>query len=61
MKMPRQPQSATAPWPPETVLAMNVCLLTQPMLDLQRWFEAQVVLHLGCSPHGAHMDGALIA
>ncbi|MFZ2279321.1 MAG: hypothetical protein WAW39_16125 [Prosthecobacter sp.] len=48
-------------WPPETVLAINVFLLQHPSLDMQPWFEEQVVLHLGCSPHGRRVDSSSIA
>ena len=60
MKTLRQPLIAAVQaavcWPPETVLAMNICLLTRPGLDVQRWFEEQVVLHLGHSPHGGGVN-----
>lgn len=60
MKTLRQPESANTraaeDWSPETVLAMNLFLLTRPDLDVQRWFEKQVALHLGCSPHGGRVD-----
>ncbi len=65
MKLFRQPPNAAAQaaasWPPKTVLAMNACLLTQPILDVQRWFEEQVVLHLGYSPHSGHADSTATA
>ncbi|MCF7786907.1 MAG: hypothetical protein K9N47_12340 [Prosthecobacter sp.] len=65
MKTLSQPETATAraaeDWSPESVLAMNICLLAHPDLDVQPWFEEQVALHLGCSPHGSHMDSSPIA
>jgi hypothetical protein len=65
MKTLRQPESATTraaeDWSPETVLAMNLCLLTQPNLDVQRWFEEQVALQMGCLPHGVRADDSAIA
>lgn len=48
--------SGAGDWSPAMVLAMDVYLLTQPDLDVQCWFEEQVALHLGCSPHGARVD-----
>ena len=65
MKTLSQPETATVraggDWPSKTVLAMNLFLLTRPDLDVQRWFEEQVVLHLGCSPHGGRVDASPIA
>lgn len=52
---------AAEAWSPETVLAMNIFLLKHPSLDMQHWFEEQVVLHLGCSPHGMRVDSSPIA
>jgi len=61
----RQPQiveaQAAAYWPETTVLAMNLHLLTHPGLHVQRWFEEQVALHLGCSPHGGRVNPSPIA
>ena len=51
---------AVASWPMQTVLAMNICLLTRPDMDVQRWFEEQVIMHLGHSPHGGRATGAPI-
>ena len=48
-------------WSPESVLAMNIFLLKHPSLDMQPWFEEQVDLHLGCSPHGRRVDSSPIA
>jgi hypothetical protein len=48
-------------WPPESVLAMNTCLLAHPELDVQRWFEEQVALHLGYTPHGRRVASSPIA
>lgn len=65
MKTLCQSETATARagggWSLETVLAMNLFLLTQPGLDVQRWFEEQVVLHLGHSPHGGNAAASSIA
>ncbi|MHB1081336.1 MAG: hypothetical protein ACYC67_18205 [Prosthecobacter sp.] len=65
MKTPSQPEitasKAAEAWSPESVLAMNIFLLTHPSLDPQHWFEEQVVLHLGCSPHGRRVDASPIA
>lgn len=65
MKTFRQPETDSAKaaenWAPETVLAMNLRLLTHPPRDFQRWFEEQVAVHLGFSPHGAGLDSKPIA
>ena len=65
MKPLRQQQStavqAAVCWPLKTVLSMNLCLLTHPALDVQRWFEEQVALHLGCLPHGSHVSDSAAA
>ncbi|MDB6007259.1 MAG: hypothetical protein JWR15_4246 [Prosthecobacter sp.] len=47
LRKPRDtPFQTPATWPLKRVQAMNLCLLTQPIVDVQRWFERQVVLHL---------------
>ncbi len=65
MKTIRQPENAALQaavcWPQAAVLAMNLRLLTHPVQDMQEWFEQQVVLHLGCSPHGSQLDSSVIA
>lgn len=38
-------------WPPDCVLALNVCLLAHPELEVQHWFEQQVAA-MGSTPHG---------
>ena len=53
-------QSAES-WSPAVVQAMDLFLLTHPVLDVQRWFEEQVVIHLGCSPHGGRAESSPIA
>jgi hypothetical protein len=64
MKTQRQPEIAKVrareAWSPLSVLVMNTFLLTHPDLDVQRWFEEQVVLHLGCSPHGRRVGASPI-
>jgi hypothetical protein len=65
MKSLHQSQEAAvqsaASWSPAAVQAMDIFLLTHPALDVQRWFEEQVVLHLGCSPHGRQVESSPIA
>lgn len=65
MKTLSQPEitasKAAEVWSPESVLAMNIFLLQHPLLDLQPWFEEQVAIHLGCSPHGRRVDSSPIA
>ena len=65
MKSLHQSQDAAvqsaASWSPAAVLAMDLFLLTHPPLDVQSWFEEQVVLHLGCSPHGGRVESSPIA
>ncbi|OYW77799.1 MAG: hypothetical protein B7Z37_02630 [Verrucomicrobia bacterium 12-59-8] len=65
MKTLSQPEIAIVrtaeDWSSAAVLAMNICLLAHPDLDVQRWFEEQVALHLGCSPHGGRVDSSPIA
>ena len=51
---------AIASWPMQTVLEMNISLLTRHDLDAQRWFEEQVIMHLGHSPHGERSTGTPI-
>lgn len=65
MKTLSQPEitasGAAESWSSEDVLTMNIFLLKHPSLDLQHWFEEQVLLHLGCSPHGRRVDSSPIA
>ncbi len=60
-----QPQDAAEQsvesWSPAVVQAMDLFLLTHPVQDVQRWFEEQVILHLGCSPHGGSVEASPIA